>query len=181
MKTLYKWSVEDYHQLIETGVLQNKPVELLAGDIVTMSPEEPLHSSTSYSVVRYLRRLLEEVAVVREAHPITLVDSEPEPDIAIVRSLYTNYLSRHPYAGDVYWLIEVAYRSLDNDLNEKKSVYASNNIPEYWIIDLKHRQLLTFSNLHEGRYRERQVFTSGSVNLVSFPDIAVDIEQLLLA
>ena len=39
MKTRYKWTVEDYHQLVETGLLAGKPVELLEGELIEMSPE----------------------------------------------------------------------------------------------------------------------------------------------
>jgi len=34
MKTLIKWSVEDGYQMIEAGILRDRPVELLAGEIV---------------------------------------------------------------------------------------------------------------------------------------------------
>ena len=56
MQTLYKWSVEDYHSLIEAGILAGKPVELLEGDIVQMSPEGIPHSYTNLSVADYLSR-----------------------------------------------------------------------------------------------------------------------------
>lgn len=47
MKTLAKWSVDDYHRMIEAGILQGRRVELLAGDIVEMSPETPIHYTTA--------------------------------------------------------------------------------------------------------------------------------------
>ncbi len=85
MQTLYKWSVAEYHQMIETGLLEDKSVELLEGAIVQMSPEGVPHSYTNHNVVKYLRKLLNGLAEVREAHSITLDNSEPEPDIAVVR------------------------------------------------------------------------------------------------
>jgi Uma2 family endonuclease len=83
MKTLYKWSVEDYYQIIASGVLDGKSVELLEGKIITVTPEKPIHSSRIDTVADYLRNVLHKKAKVREAHPITLDNSEPEPDIAI--------------------------------------------------------------------------------------------------
>ena len=50
-----------------------------------MSQEGPVHRFLNHRAVKYLRRLLGNLAEVMEAHPITLVDSEPEPDITIVR------------------------------------------------------------------------------------------------
>lgn len=39
MKTLAKWSVNEYHHMIEAGILGDRSVELLAGEIVEMTPE----------------------------------------------------------------------------------------------------------------------------------------------
>ncbi|MGP1387733.1 MAG: hypothetical protein ACTS2F_29615 [Thainema sp.] len=72
MTTLIKWSVDDYHQMIAAGILQNRRVELLAGDIVEVSPEGPVHASRIRKVSNYLRSLLSGLALVSEAHPITL-------------------------------------------------------------------------------------------------------------
>ncbi|MGH1394010.1 MAG: hypothetical protein ACRAVC_08245 [Trichormus sp.] len=44
MKTLAKWSVDDYHRMIAAGILRDRPVELLAGDIV-----EQMSASTGQS------------------------------------------------------------------------------------------------------------------------------------
>ncbi len=85
MKTLYQWSVAEYHHMIETGLLEGKPVELLEGEVIEMSPEGIPHSFTNRSVGNYLRQLLQDKALISEAHPITLDNSEPEPDIAVVR------------------------------------------------------------------------------------------------
>jgi len=86
MKTLAKWSVSDYHGMIEAGILRDRHVELLAGEICEMSPETPIHYNTTKRGAKYLEELLAGKADVRFNGPITLSDSEPEPDIAIVRS-----------------------------------------------------------------------------------------------
>lgn len=180
MKSLYKWSVTEYHQMIETGLLEGKPVELLEGEIVKMSPEGPLHTSTNYLVAEYLRELLRGKAVIREAHPITLDNSEPEPDIAIVASPYTNYLTRHPYPQDIYWLIEVSERTLKKDLEEKTIIYARNGISEYWVIDLPHKKLWVFKQVEKGRYQNCDEFTTGIINPITFRDLDVEVNKLLI-
>lgn len=58
MKTLAKWSVDDYHRMIEAGILRDRRVELLAGEIVEMTPETPIHYSTAKRGVKYLEQLL---------------------------------------------------------------------------------------------------------------------------
>jgi Uma2 family endonuclease len=40
-----KWSLQDYHQMIETGLLDERKVELVSGEIIEMSPEGAPHSS----------------------------------------------------------------------------------------------------------------------------------------
>ena len=116
----FQWSINDWHELVNSGVLAGHHVELLEGEIVQISPEAPIHSSTNYSVVEYFRALLKDRAVVREAHPITLDNSEPEPDIAVVRSPYTGYFNRHPYPQDIYWLVEISNRTLKLDLEKNR-------------------------------------------------------------
>lgn len=70
MHTLTKWSVEDYHKMIEAGILEERRVELIAGEIVEMSPEGPLHRFINHRAANYLRLLLGELAEVMEAHPM---------------------------------------------------------------------------------------------------------------
>lgn len=179
MKTLYKWSVEDYHQIIESGVLEGKSVELLEGEIITMSPEKPIHSSSIDTIAEYLRNILRGIAKVREAHPITLDNSEPEPDIAIVRFNENNYFEHHPYAEDIYWLIEVANKTLTKDLEEKSIIYSRNRIIEYWVIDLVNQKLWVLTNPQNNSYLNKQEFSNGIINPVAFPSINIEVKKLL--
>ena len=179
MKTLYKWSVEDYHQIIESGILEGKAVELLEGEIIAMSPEKPIHSSRIDTVADYLRSVLYGKAKVREAHPITLDNSEPEPDIAIVRFEDNNYASRHPYPQDIYWLVEVSNSTLVKDLEEKPITYARNDIAEYWVIDLPGNKLWIFTQPKQNGYANKQEVVTGNINSVSFPNITIEVGKLL--
>ena len=179
MKTLYKWSIADYHQIVETGILEGKSVELLEGEIVAISPESPIHSSRIDTVADYLRRVLQGIAKVREAHPVTLDNSEPEPDIAIVRLEDNNYATRHPCSQDVYWLVEISNRTLAKDLTEKSTVYARNGIREYWVIDLVNNKLHLFTNPRNSQYQTKEELNTGTINPIAFPEIAIDVERLL--
>ena len=179
MKTLYKWTVKDYHQIIESGVLSGKSVELLEGEIVTMSPEKPIHSSRIDTVADYLRDVLRGKAKVREAHPVTLDNSEPEPDIAIVCFDTDNYANRHPYPQDIYWLIEVSSSTLIKDLEEKPITYARNGIPEYWVIDLSNHKLWIFTQPKPTGYLKKREITLGEINPIAFPNLVIEVSRLL--
>ena len=53
--TTYKWSIEEWHELVDSGLLEGKSVEFLEGEIIEVSPEGVEHSYTNNSVVKYLR------------------------------------------------------------------------------------------------------------------------------
>lgn len=98
--------------MIEAGILHNRSVELLAGEIVEMSPETPIRYTTAKRGAKYLEELLSDKANVRFNDPITLANSEPEPDIAVVRLPESAYNDRHPNSQDIFWIVEVAKKRL---------------------------------------------------------------------
>jgi Uma2 family endonuclease len=180
MTTLYKWSVDDYHHMIESGLLADKSVELLEGAIVEVSPEGIPHSYTHQSVSDYLRELFKGKAYVRDAHPITLDNSEPQPDIAIVRLPDTIYARHHPYPEDIYWLIEVSNQTLSKDLAQKTIIYARNGIAEYWVIDLKNNQLIVHTQPQDNGYSKIVEYKTEKVSPLAFPETVIPLDRLLL-
>jgi len=115
-----KWTIDEYHRMIAAGILSDRKVELLKGEIVEMSPEGEPHAYCSDEAGEYLSELLGKRAKIRQAKPITLPNnSEPEPDIAIVQRLGREYREHHPYPENIFWLIEYANSSLEKDLETK--------------------------------------------------------------
>jgi Uma2 family endonuclease len=177
--TIAKWTIEQYHKLIAKGILADRRVELLNGDIVEMPPEGMPHAVYCGRTVEYLRELLKDRAKVRETHPITLPnDSEPEPDVAIVRSPDTQYLSHHPYPEDIFWLIEYSDSTLAKDLNTKQQIYARAGILEYWVVNLKALELIVFRGIGDDGYDTEDRLNSGSIAPLSFPDLEVEVKRL---
>ena len=177
---IYKWSIDEWHELVDSGVLEGKPVELLEGDIVEMSPEGIEHSYTNRSIVKYLRQLLVDLAEVIQAQPITLDNSEPEPDVTIARLPEERYKQHHPYPQDIYWLIEVSNRTLKKDLEQKVVTYARNGIPEYWVIDLLNKKLIVHTLPQSNTYTQITEYQSGTVVPQSFRDLEIDLTKMLL-
>ena len=178
--TTYKWSIEEWHELLDAGLLEGKPVEFLEGEIITVSPEGVEHSYSNQSIADFLRELLKGKAYIRDSHPITLDNSEPEPDVAIVRLPDTIYRTHHPYPQDIYWLIEISNRTLKIDLNQKKITYARNGIPEYWIIDLVNKKLIVHTQLQNNNYTQVKEYTKGTTSSLAFPNVAIALDKLLL-
>ena len=178
--TTYKWSLEEWHELVNSGLLEGKPVEFLEGEIIEVSPEGIEHSYTNRSIVKYLRRLLDRQAEIIQAQPITLDNSEPEPDVAVVRLPETIYRQHHPYPEDIYWLIEISNRSLKQDLEQKIITYARNGIPEYWVLDLVNKKLIVHTQVEENKYSQVNEYQTGTVSSITFPEIAIALDKLLL-
>ena len=179
MEILAKWSIKDYHQMIEAGILKDRQVELLAGEIVEMSPEGAPHYMLGEDGATYLKKLFKNRAYVRFDGPITLKNSEPEPDITVVRLPRERYRQRHPYPEDILLIIEISNSTLETDLGKKKAIYANNNITEYWVIDMKQKSLITFREPYQDDYKIKQEIKKGNLALIPFPEIVISVEQLL--
>jgi Uma2 family endonuclease len=177
-----RWSVDEYHRMIAAGILApDDHVELLEGHIIEMVPQEPPHASTTSSFGNDFVLLFSGKAWVRQQLPITITpNSEPEPDIAVVKIDPNRYRDRHPTPADIYLLVEVADSTLSYDRNRKAKVYAKANIPEYWVINVKQRQILVFRNPQGERYQDEQVLEVGdAIAPVSFPDVVIELDSLL--
>jgi Uma2 family endonuclease len=175
--TFAKFTVEDYHRLVGTGVFEGRSVELLEGWIVEMAPEAPGHSDVIRESADWFRENLGNQAKVSEAHPVTLPESEPEPDIALV--VNQRYRDRHPSAQDIFLIIEVADSSLGKDLNEKVRAYASTGILEYWLVDLVNSRVIVMRQPEGDRYLLSQEYTTGTICPLQFPNLAVPVDILL--
>ncbi|MGB7084658.1 MAG: Uma2 family endonuclease [Phormidesmis sp.] len=175
-----KWTLEEYHRMIETGLLDDRRVELIRGEIVEMAPEGKPHAYFSSELGEYLAELLGKRAKIRYGNPITLPNqSEPEPDLAIVQRLGLEYLSHHPYPENIFWLIEYSSSSLNKDLNLKSQTYAEVDIAEYWVVDLKKRSLIVFRNPQAGQYSACTTYTEGSITPIAFPDISISVTYII--
>ncbi len=178
MKILAKWSINDYHRMIETGILLNRHVELLGGEIIEMSPETPMHYTTAKQGTKYLEGLLSGKADVRFNGPITLSDSEPEPDLAIVQLPESTYKDRHPNPQDIFWIVEVAKTSLKKDLEIKLPIYATAEIQEYWVLDLSKKQVIVFRNPQGDKYLEEKIIEEGVIKPLAFSEVSVSVDKL---
>lgn len=174
-----KWTVDDYHRMIESEILLDKKVELLNGEVYQMPPEGAPHSYFGGSLADQFRSKLGNRALVRNAIPITLLTSEPEPDIAVVKGDWETYRYRHPYAEDVLLAVEVSYSTLEKDLTLKRQIYAAAGIQDYWILDLKNARLLIFREPQDGDYQLQTELQQGTISPLAFPDVSFAVSQLL--
>jgi Uma2 family endonuclease len=138
--TLRRWTRVEYDRLVEMGLLDREPVELIGGHLVVAEPHGSYHASTLGAAGDALRALLPPRWLVRVQLPLALDDeSEPEPDLALVPGAWADYRSDHPSQPAL--VIEVADSSLAFDRGEKGSLYARGGIRDYWIVNLVDRVL----------------------------------------
>ncbi|MDJ0734828.1 MAG: Uma2 family endonuclease [Nostocaceae cyanobacterium] len=178
---LHLWTVDDYHRMIAADILtEEDKVELLEGQILAMSPQQPPHAATVQGTWKYLSRILADRADIRVQLPITIgPNSEPEPDIAVVRFDSREYLDGHPTPDDVFLLVEVADRSLSKDLQQKARIYGKNNILEYLVLDVNGRQVYVFREPRDSGYQEQMTLgVDGRFSLVAFPEVVVEVQEL---
>lgn len=156
-----RWSVAEFHRLVETGWFAQETAELLEGEIFTMSPQGPRHRWLLSEVLALLQRLWGDRFFVLCQFPITLQGSEPIPDLAIARGQRRDYRDRHPGPADLLLLIEVADSSLSYDLDHKLPIYARNAIPEVWILAAREATWRVYRDPDPaaGIYREAEIRT----------------------
>jgi Uma2 family endonuclease len=143
---IWRLSIEQYHAIIQAGILtSDDSVELLEGWLVFKMPKNPPHRVTTRLVRTALENILPAGWYVDSQEPITLSNSEPEPDIVVVRGDTRQYLDRHPGAEDIALIIEVSDTTLQRDRTVKKRIYARAGISIYWIVNLVEEQVEVYS------------------------------------
>jgi len=136
--TLRRWQRAEYERLVDLGVFQGEPIELIGGQLVVAEPQGAYHASAISAVDYALRALLPRGWMVRIQAPVSLDDeSEPEPDLVVVPGLPADYRRSHPACPVL--ALEVAESSLDFDRQHKGSLYARAGIQDYWIVNLVDR------------------------------------------
>ena len=157
-----RWSVEEYEQLAEQGVIP-KNAELLRGLVIEKMPKSPLHRALSKRLHDLIQRALPPGFVVFQEAPVRLADSEPEPDVSLVRGTESDFLKAHPTTASLVIEVAVSSASLDR---ANASIYAQAGIPEYWIVLGHERQVEVYRLASEGGYGERQVVGLGDALLL---------------
>lgn len=149
-----RFSIEDYHRLRDLGLL-SRHTELIEGVLIDKMTISPLHSYIVSSLRDYLTRVLPDIYFVREEKPVSIENSEPEPDISVVSGRPEDFRDAHPTTAG--WVIEVAVTTLELDLN-KARIYAKAGIAHYWIIDPEQNRTIVYSQPGADGYLNERIF-----------------------
>jgi len=159
----------------------DQKVELIHGEIVPMSPPNPLHSGAVNPVYDILKTAFGTGFHVRTEQPLALDDdSQPQPDVLVCVGAARDYRRRFPVAADARLLVEISDTTVADDRAIKGPLYAAAGIGEYWILNLRDRQLEVYREPDGTQYRTRRIYTPDeTIAPLAAPNAAVPVAALL--
>jgi len=182
-----RWTRAEYEKLVEQGIFRaGEPIELVGGQLMVAEPQGSRHAATVSLVADALRAAFGSGWYVMAQLPVALDDeSEPEPDVAVVRGAAREYWDAHPSRPVL--VVEVADSSVALDREYKASLYARAGVPDCWIVCVEegivevYRQPVPSPEAQYGwRYAEMQRLGRGaSVAPVASPSASILVADLL--
>lgn len=166
-----RFTREEYFQMAETGVLgPDDRTELIDGYLVEMTAQNAPHRAVIVDGTNLFVDLLRDTDYAVQVQSTLPLDchNAPEPDFAIFRGDGADLLEGEP--DEIPLIVEVADTTLTYDRTEKLVCYASNDIPEYWIVNLQTHTLECYHDPVGDEYRERRTLEMGETVAPRFDD-----------
>jgi Uma2 family endonuclease len=176
------FSVQEYHRMLDSEILTERDrVELIRGEIIRMSPIGRRHAACVNRLNDLLQKKLGIRALVSIQNPVELDDnSEPQPDVVLLKRKDDYYESGHPQVEDILLLIEVADTTVESDRGVKIPVYAEEGIIEVWLVNLDEQCVEVYRSPYLNSYTDVQIFHRGQdLSIQSFPDIRITVDEVL--
>lgn len=177
----YHLSVPQYHEMIRDGILtENDRCELIRGKLVAKMTIGDDHAACVDRLNWLLNRVQTNDIRVRIRNPVFCRDSEPEPDVSLVRLVNGKPLHKKPQAADILLVIEVADTSYEFDKAEKLPLYAENGIPEAWIVDLRTKAIEIYREPCGNSYRQAaRLIGEQPVSILALPSLTLRVSDVL--
>jgi Uma2 family endonuclease len=180
----WRCTVAQFEKLRDAGFFVERRYQLIRGEVIDMGEQSSRHFNMVDLAVEVIKAAFGHGFFVRNAGPIRLSDSKPEPDVSVVPGSRDDYMADHP--ATALLAVEVALTTLSYDLTTKAELYATAGIPEYWVLDLEGKQLHVFRDpgnlpaaLEAAAYATHLTYSPGdAVQPLSAPN-AVNVSDLL--
>ncbi len=176
------FNVTEYYRMAEAGILTAADrVELIAGEIVKMSPIGLRHAACVGRLTELFGRGLNQTAIVWVQNPIQLDEySEPQPDVTLLKRRADFYAGAPAMPPDVLLVIEVADTTAMSDRNVKVPLYARAGIPEVWLIDLPQDLIEIYAQPADGVYQtQRQARRGEQVTAETISQLMLSVDDVL--
>jgi len=175
---IWPLGVKAYHTLGELGLIPEK-TELLYGQIFHKMPKSPFHTYLLQFLFEILRAAVQAGFIVRTEQPITCADSEPEPDLSVVRGEIADFRHEHPHTAEL--VIEICVSSHDYD-RSKLRAYAVAGVKECWLVLGPEKQIEVHRQPQGEQFAERALRgPGGSLNSTAVPSFTVELDRLFTA
>ena len=172
---LWPLSVAGYRALGEMGLIP-KNTELLYGFVYTKMSKSPFHSFLVMRLLRLLRSVTPPNLIVNSEQPIVCQDSEPEPDISVVRGTEEDFWSEHPRTAEL--VIDVCVTSHDFD-RSKLRAYAGAGVKECWLVLGPEKQIEVYRQPRDAQFTERSLHgPGGKIISTALPAWTVSLDNL---
>lgn len=178
----YRFTVKEYYRMAEAGIFtEDDRVELIEGQVIQMAPIGSHHQGVVDRAARVFQLRVGERAIVRVQGPVRLdIQSEPQPDIALLRPRADFYTGGHPTARDVLLLIEVADTTVEYDRDVKMPLYARAGVPEVWLTILSEDAIDVYRSPSPTGYQHVRRFRRGQrLAPQALPDLEIDVQDIL--
>ena len=137
----FRFTREQFFRMGELGFFEGRRVELVYGEVVSLPPVSERHVASVSLATDALKAAFGPTHYVRVQAPLNLGVIDPLPDVAVVPGGPRDYLITPAMA---LLVVEVTDTTPAHDTTTKAELYATAGVPEYWVIDLEHRQLIVF-------------------------------------
>lgn len=184
--TPFRWTVDQYQQLDKTHLFDDLKTMLVDGVFYVSPPADPPHDcSVGLASDRLWKVSPPELHYRCQTWLVIGNDTAVNPDVALIPGDIRDYMTAHPTTAAL--VIEVADSSLHFDTTTKAEKYATAGVPDYWVIDLEHRELVVFrdpvplpAGLGATAYRQRNTFGPDAVVApLAVPAAGVKVSDLL--
>src|SRR5262245_14958800 len=158
-----RFTADEYHRMGQAGILsEDDRVELMDGELVTLTPIGPRHNASVNRATRAMFAAVGGAAIVQVQGSVRLdAFHEPQPDIVLLRPREDFYASRLPDPADILLVVEIAEASVEYDHDVKSRAYGASRVPEYWLIDLRHGSLTCHTEPDASGYRSVRIHRRG--------------------
>ena len=178
-----QFTTDHVYRMLATGILnEDDRVELIDGDLVTMSPIGNHHAYCVDTLNHLLVLTLNTKAIIRVQSSIHLdLYNLPQPDLAALRARRDRYRHAPPQPRDIFLVIEVADSTVRYDRMVKMPLYARFGVREAWLVDLPGQIIEIYTHPRDGVYRRSKSFRPGEmVRSARLPELSIAADELLL-
>lgn len=181
-----RWTVEEYFRLSEAGVLEDRRVELLDGEIIEKAAQATPHRASVTKIIPLLFRTFpppSQWVVVQGTLVLSACDAL-DPDFHVLDAAVGTPDEKLPAPLLVMEVSDTTYRK---DSGPKLRTYARCGVSDYWIVNIPKQRVEVYrtpenptGDADGWRYASSSFFTrEQQVQMLARPDVRFDVEALL--